>query len=196
MDLAPFLSQAWNTLAHALADAAIAADLDLHPATLAKTVKRRCVAELRRLETLIRRLIFLMALSVELQPIAPREGRNYFREEDTNPAPRKRSFRIAPAASVAFRGSIEGVSGGLQPGPVNAAPVIARWTQLAHVWQQRDRRARLLARTLQRWQAKGEPKPYVLPMTRLHRFTPELGLIASALPMLINKALQDWPDTG
>ena len=189
MDLAPFLSQAWNTLAHALADAAIAADLDLHPATLAKTVKRRCLAELRRLETLIRRLIFLMALSVELQPIVPREGRNYFREEDTTPAPRKRSFRIAPAASGAFRGSVEGVSGGLQPGPVDAAPVIARWSQLAHVWQQRDRRAKLLARTLQRWQAKGEPKPYVLPMARLHRFSPELGLIASALPMLINKAL-------
>ena len=133
---------------------------------------------------------------MELQPIAPRDGRNYFREEGTTPTPRKRSFRIAPAASVAFRGSIEGVSGGLQPGPVDAAPVIARWTQLAHVWQQRERRAKLLARTLQRWQAKGEPKPYVLPMPRTYRLSPELGLIASALPMLINKALQRWPDTG
>ena len=196
MDLAPFLNQAWNTLAHALADAAIAADLDLQPATLAKSVKRRCLAELRRLETLIRRLIFLMALSVELAPILPREGRNYFREEDAVPSPRKRSFRIASAASGAFRGSVEGVSGGLQPGPVDAAPVIARWTQLTRVWQSRERRAKLLARTLQRWQVKGEPKPYVLPMARLHRFSPELGLIASALPMLINKALIRWPDTG
>ncbi|MEZ5946800.1 MAG: hypothetical protein R3C04_08120 [Hyphomonas sp.] len=53
-----------------------------------------------------------------------------------------------------------------------------------------------LARTIRRWQAAGEPKPHVAPLDGRHRLPVDLGLIATALTGLLNKALGDWPDTG
>ena len=60
----------------------------------------------------------------------------------------------------------------------------------------RERRAKLLARTLQRWKAKGERRPYVPPLTYRHRLPAQLGLIAGALTVQLNAAFEDWPDTG
>jgi hypothetical protein len=83
-----------------------------------------------------------------------------------------------------------------QPGLVDAAPVLARWTALLHVFKTHRRRARSLARTLARWQAAGEAKPVILPMANVQRLSPALGLVANALPMLISQGLKKWPDTG
>ena len=58
------------------------------------------------------------------------------------------------------------------------------------------RRAACLARTLQRWQAAGEPRPHAAPMAGTRRMPAALGLIAEALPLLLNEALRRWPDTG
>lgn len=195
MDYMAFIAQAWKTVAYALANTGVDADLDRHPATLSQRARRRCMAELRRLAVLVRRLIFLMALSVELGPLASREERNYFREEEAA-APRKRSFRVAPAMFGPFPEALRRVAGLSRAGPVDAAPVIARWTALLDALKHHKRRAKCLARTLRRWQAQGEPKPCAPPMVRTYRLSPELGLIANALPMLIDRALQGWPDTG
>lgn len=196
MDVAAFIIQAWKMLAYALAEAGMDADLDLRPATLSKGARRRCMAELRRLAVLIRRLIFLIALSVEVKPVAPQEGRNYFREEVADPARGRQSFCIVPAACGPFPEILRSVPGVSQGAAVDAAPVIARWRALLDALKFRERRAKNLARTLLRWQAQGEPRPWVAPMARTYRFSPELGLVASALPMLLNRALLRWPDTG
>ncbi|MCA8898377.1 MAG: hypothetical protein KDA39_06605, partial [Hyphomonas sp.] len=164
--------------------------------TIAKKVKRRLTSELRRLAVLLRRLIFLMALSMEFAPAASREGRNWFRPDDTTPKARRLIFRLAPAPSGPFPDSLRPVAHIPQPGPVDAAPVTARWHAMLDVLKHARRRATRLARTLQRWQATGVAKPYVLPMARTHRLTPELGLIAGAFTLLINQALTRWPDTG
>jgi hypothetical protein len=65
------LTHAWKTLARAIAETAVNADLFKAPETVPKTVKRRVLAELKRLGVLLRRLIFLMALWVELAPVTP-----------------------------------------------------------------------------------------------------------------------------
>ena len=191
-----FLRQSWHTLAHALAEAGVIAGLHASPATIAKKVKRRLASELRRLAVLLRRLIFLMALSMELAPSMPREGRNWFRPEDTRPKARRLFFRLAPAPSGPFPDSLRPMQHIPQPGPVDAAPVTARWQAMLDVLKHARRRATRLARNIQRWQAAGVAKPYVLPMARTHRLKPDLGLIAGAFTHLINQALARWPDTG
>ena len=197
-DYSDFLIHAWRNVARALVRAGVAAGLELRPAVLAKSAKRRCMAQLKQLTRLIRRLIFLMALGMEVAPPDVREGRNWFRDEDTKPAPGRRSLRIAPAPSGPLMASLWSASGPSRPeaGPVAAAPVLARWHLLIDALRHRERRAKCLARTLLRWQAAGDAKPYVPPMARMHRMPCELGLIAAALPMLLARAMQDWPDTG
>jgi hypothetical protein len=65
------LTHAWKTLAHAIAETGVNADLFKAPETAPKTVKRRVLAELKRLGVLLRLLIFLKALRVELAPVTP-----------------------------------------------------------------------------------------------------------------------------
>jgi len=79
---------------------------------------------------------------------------------------------------------------------VDAAPVIARLVALIRILKNPEPHARRLARTIQRWQAKGEARPHVVPMTGRHRLDPELGLVASLLPQLLNEALKGWADTS
>ena len=60
-----FLTHAYYTIARAVAEAGVNADLFKQPELISKTVKRRVSAELKRLAVLLRRLIFLMALQVK-----------------------------------------------------------------------------------------------------------------------------------
>lgn len=196
MDHAAFISQAFEAIARALAEVGVDANLHRRPVVISKSVKRRCLAELRRLTTLIRRLIFLMALSMELAPLTPREGRNYFRDEEVAPAPRRRGLRITPASPGAFPDNLQSLPVQRPAGPVNAAPVIARWWAMLNALKHHERRAKYLARTLQRWRARREPRPYVLTMAGSHRMPAALGLIAGALTVRLNAALQGWEDTG
>ena len=137
-----------------------------------------------------------MALSMDLAPAASREGRNYFRPEDTKPKARRLTFRLMPALSGPFPDSLRPVQRVPQPGPVDAAPITARWQAMLDVLKHARRRATRLARTIHRWQATGVARPYVRPMARTHRLKPDLGLIAGAFTHLINQALARWPDTG
>jgi len=194
MDQPAFIVQAWKTIARALAEAGVAADLDLKPATLLKCTRRQCMARLRQLAIMIRRLIFLMALSIEPAPLVSRPKGNYF---ETEKAPPKRclSFRITPDVSGVFPGSVRAYSGH-HPGPVPAAPVIAKWSALLLALKHCERRAARLARTLQRWRTEDVAKPYVPPMRHTHRLPREPGLLAGALTLQLTLALTGWPDTG
>jgi uncharacterized protein involved in cysteine biosynthesis len=71
-DLTDFITHAFKTIARAVAEAGVNADLFKAPELIQKTLKRRVSAELKRLAVLLRRLIFLMALQVELAPVKPR----------------------------------------------------------------------------------------------------------------------------
>lgn len=80
-------------------------------------------------------------------------------------------------------------------GPVPAAPFLARVSALYKVLEAPERYAKRLAPSLARQQEGGDPRPVALPMASAYRLRPELGLIATALPGLLNFALEKWDNS-
>jgi hypothetical protein len=93
-----FFSQAYYTIARAIAEAGVNVDLFKTPQTIAKSVNRRVRAELKRLAVLLRRLIFLAALQMDLAPLTPRIGSNYY-EPKKEDAEYRYVFTMVPAPS-------------------------------------------------------------------------------------------------
>ena len=195
-DHTAILTQGLRAARLALSDIAAKANLHLKPDVLTRSLRRRCLAQFRQLATFLRRLIFLMALSVDLPPPAP----------SPEAAPRKRSgtsigaaaaaFRLAPVTSGVFPESVRCPSGVPAPGPVAAAPVLARWAALARVLEDPAAHAERLARTIRRWRVAGEPPPMILPQPRLHRLGADLALVAGLMPGLLTAALAEAWDTS
>jgi len=200
-DHTAFLEQGIRAALYALADTASRANLHLKPAAITRTVKRRCVAEMKVIAVLVRRLIMLMALSIQLSPLKPRAPKTPAPRiegvEDVTASfgPQPSGFSLAPPKAGPPIGCLNGTY--LVPArSVDAAPVIARLVALIRILKDPEPHAKRLARTIQRWQAKGEARPYVMPMARRNRLDPELGLVASLLPQLLNQALKGWADTS
>ena len=59
-------------------------------------MKRRVSADLKRLDVLLRRLTFLMALRVGLAPLVLRPASNYFEKSEGEPEARKAFFSVLP----------------------------------------------------------------------------------------------------
>ncbi|MBD3771925.1 MAG: hypothetical protein IE925_17515, partial [Rhodobacterales bacterium] len=59
-----------------------------------------------------------------------------------------------------------------------------------------QRRAKCLARTLQRQRAEGEPKPYIVPIPNTQSMPAALGLVSGGLTVQLIEALKDWPDSS
>jgi hypothetical protein len=171
-DLTVFLLHAFRTIARAVAETGVNAGLFRHPELISKTVKRRVLAELKRLGILLRRLIFLMALQVELAPLTPRPASNYFEKSEGDPKPRKAFFSVLP---------------------VPAAPLIARWEAMLDTLRYRQRRAKCLARTIQRWKVDGEARPFIAPIPKTHTMPAALGIVSGGLTVQLTQALRDWP---
>ncbi|MEZ5947610.1 MAG: hypothetical protein R3C04_12310 [Hyphomonas sp.] len=190
-----FLAHAVRVLDDALVAAVGRARLHLNPDFLARGVAQRLARQMRELAVMIRRLIFLIALEVELAPVVPRAPGG---DADTRKAhrPECRGFSLVPAPSGALPECFRSFTGARATGPVPAARLFLRWIDLTRVLRAPEAYAKRLAITIRRWRATGEPKPHVAPMAGRHRFAPDLGLIAAALPGLLAKALGDWPDTG
>jgi hypothetical protein len=91
-----FFSQAFYTIARAIAEAGVNVDLFKNPQTIAKSVNRRVRAELKRLAVLLRRLIFLEALQMDLAPLVPRVGSNYYEPKKPD-AEYRYVFTMVPA---------------------------------------------------------------------------------------------------
>ncbi|WP_155840112.1 hypothetical protein, partial [Hyphomonas jannaschiana] len=117
---------------------------------ISKTVKRRVSAELKRLAVLLRRLIFLMALQVELAPLVPRPVSNYFEKAEGEAKPRKAFFSVLPTPASEAPDFLHGPITVPMRGAVPAAPLIARWEAMLDTLKYRQRRAKCLARTIQR----------------------------------------------
>jgi hypothetical protein len=175
-----FFSQAFYTIARAIAEAGVNVDLFKNPQTIAKSVNRRVLAELKWLAVLLRRLIFLEALQMELVPLLPRTGSNYYepRKED---AEYRYVFTMVPAPSRPCPHIMRGPVTVPGRGPVPAAPLIARWQAMLDTLKHHKLRAKCLARTIQRWQAAGEARPHVPPIPRSH---------------CMSAALKRWPDSS
>jgi outer membrane protein len=79
-------------VARAVAEAGVNADLFKQPELISKTLKHRVSAELKRLAVLLRRLIFLMALQVELAPVCRAWAATISRRVRANRKRARRSF--------------------------------------------------------------------------------------------------------
>ena len=178
----------------------------LRPLTLRRSLKQKAMGRLKQIEVIVRRLLTLMALALalELAPVRPRtrltpatptplpEGT----EIVTFPAPYRFALsgrvqpEVDPDASVLFPGCVPA------SGPVPAAPFLARVSALYRVLENPEVHAKRLARSLDRQRKRGDPKPVALPMASAYRLRPELGLIATALPGLLNAALEKWDNSS
>ena len=176
----------------------------LRPLTLRRSLKRRASGRLKQIEVIVRRLLTLMALALTLPAVRPRtcltpatptplpEGT----ETITFPAPYRFALsgrvqpEVDPDASGLFPGSVR--ASGLVP----AAPFLARVSALYKVLEAPELYAKRLARSLERQQKRGDPKPVALPMASAWRLRPELGAIATALPGLLNAALETWDNSS
>ncbi len=194
-DRTDFFSQAFYTIARAIAEAGVNVDLFKNPQTIAQSVNRRVRAELKRLAVLLRRLIFLAALQMELTPLKPRVGSNYYEPKKTD-AEYRCTFTMVPAPSRPCPHFLEGPVTVPSRGPVPAAPLIARWNAMLDTLKHHKRRARCLARTIQRWQAAGEAKPHVPPIPHTHRMPAAVALVSGGLTVQLLEALKRWPDSS
>ena len=198
-DRTDFFSQAYYTIARAIAEAGVNVDLFKTPETIAVSVNRRVRAELKRLAVLLRRLIFLEALQMALVPLPPRVGNNYY-EPKKEDAEYRYVFSMVPAPSRPcphfMKGPVTVPMRGPMRGPVLAAPLIARWQAMLDTLKHHKRRAKCLARTIQRWQAAGEARPHVPPIPRSHRMPAALALVSGGLTVQLIEALKRWPDSS
>ncbi|MEO1963951.1 hypothetical protein [Hyphomonas sp.] len=193
-DRTVFLLHAFRTIARAVAETGVNAGLFKHPELISKTLKRRVSAELKRLGVLLRRLIFLMALQVELAPLVPRPVSNYFEKTEGEAKPRKPFFSVLPVPSGPAPDFLHGPIIVPTRAPVPAAPLIARWEAMLDTLRYRQRRAKCLARTIQRWKAAGEARPFIAPIPKTHAMPAALGLVSGGLTVQLIEALKDWPD--
>lgn len=81
----------------------------------------------------------------------------------------------------------------LTRGPVPAASLIARWEAMLDTLKYRQRRAKCLARTIQRWKAAGEFRPFITPIPKTLTMPAALGIVSGGLTVQLVEALKDWP---
>ena len=203
-----FLEHGFEQARRALVDIRGRAGLHLAPRTITKSLRARTLSRLKALEVIVRRLIVCLAAHLVVGPFRPPlprpagaalavpEGVEDVTESFRALSPQY-NFRLVPArcalatdwlAADAGKGRLAPV-----PGPLPAAPLIARLNALHAILQAPEAAAVRMARALQQMQAREEPRPLCLPQTGSYRLGAELGIVAAALPGLIAAALSGWP---
>lgn len=197
-----FLTHGLERVRSDLVDLFGATKLHLKPETVTRSLSARVRARLKMLETLLRRLILLLAMTLTPAPAKPGTPRAQASVPDgvedvtASFLAGRRIYRFA------LMGRPLGVSGVFPDmarspsGPVPAAPLLARIAALYRVLKKPEAAALRLARQIRRMKARGEARPYCLPMAGRHRLPRELALLAGALRTHVNQALAGWDDTG
>jgi hypothetical protein len=200
-DQATLLEQGFADLRIDLLDTLGEANLHLRPETITRTLHARVLAKLKVIETLLRRLILLLAMTLDLAPVRPRAVRPAAPlpegVEDATASfrahlpPQYRMALMPPPAGLP--GDLGGLKSARQSGPVLAMPLIRRAAVLLKIMKQPDAAARRMARLIERMKNRGDTRPYCLPLADRHRLRPELALLAGAVRLQVNAALADWP---
>ena len=199
-DFSGFIGDGIKAVRDALDTAAARVNLHLHPDTLTRAAARRLKRTLGVLETVLRRLLVLMAAEIELAPLAPRTPSAAKRPDaaTTPPQPARRGFALMPVLRYdAVR--LEDLKDRARPrhqGAANATPLRHRCDTLRRLLENPYPAAKRMARLLARLKRAGAAKPVVLPQTGLSRLKPDLALTASILPERVGDALAGWYDTS
>ncbi|MEO1476383.1 MAG: hypothetical protein AAFS13_08365, partial [Pseudomonadota bacterium] len=165
---------------------------------------RKASTRLKALETLVRRLIMLLALEVEWEPKAPRAVQ-------TKPDPHKIPETIDGVETVEFPNARQrGLS--LMPRiidiserldvshlPRRSTPIhistkrfARRIVALQKVLEAPEAHAKRLARHLSKLQKSKEPAPVLIPLAIPNGLAPEIGLLSGGLAMRLGDALEVW----
>ena len=207
-----FIEAGLAALRDALETAAERAGLILRRYRITRTAARAFRAKVRQLETVLRRLVVLMAAEIQTAPHPePVEGpakagtssSETAPSQDTRAHPERsrrtgtRGFILIPNSHYdpekfeALRALPRGA-----PKPVDETPLVHRYDTLRALIENPHALARRMARHLARWRAAGDSKPHCPAQPGLHRLSAELGAIASLLPLAVNDSLRDWYDSG
>ena len=216
--MAAFIEQGLKAAQGAVLDVRAQAGLHLEPDSVSRRVRARVRGRLKVIETIVRRLIILMAAALDLPPLpqaspgqtgaaasAPRPaladtvedvtdtfGTSYGPVHRLNLTGRRTDGLMDWQDAFAGKGAAQT----LVAGPVPAAPLIAHIIALQRLLKDPAPTARRLARHLAQMKARQEPRPVCPPSTGNFRLGAELGSVASALPGLVSRAVADWPDTS
>ena len=192
--LSGFMREGFAAVRDALDDAVARANLHLRPETITKAAARRVRATLKLLETLLRRLLVLMAAELTLDPVRERGDR----EHAPNPRKRQRGFVLMPVwrSDLLRLEGLETGYPGLSRNHTGTSLLLDRVSRLRALIENPHTAAKRMARMLARLKREGALRPMALPQTGLHRQRPELGLVASILPQMIGEALSGWYDTS
>lgn len=189
----------------ALIDLIARDNLHLRPEKMPRTRRARANGRLKQIEQIVRRLLFLMALNLHIVFAPPRkrapapdlpEGV----ELVTFPGAADHRFALLPRPARPFPAGqatdILQTGAGLS-GPVPTAKLLARIRAVYRVLKSPDSAAKRLARAIQRLKARGEPRPLAGHARSAFRLSPELGALSTALPGLLNAALEaTWEESG
>lgn len=196
--LAGFIEEGFSTVRDAVVETMDRLSVDFRP-TLTQAVARYARRQIKLVETLLRRLLVLLA--AELGPLAPVKPSTPDAPTGTGAAVResKRSlFQLVPSLSTEGPG-FDDLRGGAHPatGPdTDAAPLLHRLGLLLQHLDNPVPLARRMARILNRVKAAGEPRPFMMPLQGLVRVPHPVALLAQALPVRGNDVLRRWFNTS
>ena len=180
----------------ALEDAVARAGLHLKPTTLALSTLRRARRTVKLVETVLRRLILLIAASLDLPDVTPRKSADADRKR-THVA-RPRGFVLVPPLG----GDVSRLEGlerhrRLPERDRNATgTLLERLETLFRLLDDPSQAARRMARIIARLKAQRVMKPVVPPQVGLFRERADFSLVAEALPGRVNRALEGWYDSS
>jgi|GEM_PF-1722470 len=217
-DTSSFVAAGLRALREEMADLDFMAGLSSGEGGLGRQLYAHLRARLILIETLLRRLLVLMAASIEVSvkmPVIPEAAKplSGTSSNQTAPAqptptpskpkhPRRRGFpylprlreRTPPGSDVFALLSAE--CSGPQAVFRSKTPLVHRYCTIMGVLRHPERAARRMAFTLARLRAAGAPRPLCLTPLNLKRAGEEISLIAATLPERVARALVGWYDTG
>lgn len=202
----PFVDLGLSEVRIAVAEVVAMTDLQLGVRKITRSLAQRAGARLRMLETIVRRLIMLLALSLKLEASPPRPARKTAAAGPLAGLPEGTQLAVFPRAAVrrlallprkqAFTGSGPFPDSLRTSGPVFSDKLRDRVIALQRILAAPEAHAIRLARHLRRIRAAGEPKPYVAPMASAYRLRPELGALSVILPEQLNAAFELWDNSS
>ena len=209
-DTSSFVAAGLRALREEMADLDFMAGLSSGEGGLGRRLYAQLRARLILIETLLRRLLILMAASINIPIIPAKAGTSDSQTAPSRPTatpshpknPRRRGFPFlprlrerTPSGSEVFA-LLSAEHSGPRAAFRSKTPLVHRYCTIMDVLRRPDRAARRMAFTLARLRAAGAPRPLCLTPLNLKRVSEEISLIAATLPERVARALVGWYDTG
>ncbi|MEO1476390.1 MAG: hypothetical protein AAFS13_08400, partial [Pseudomonadota bacterium] len=165
---------------------------------------RRASTRLKALETLVRRLIMLLALEVEWKPVTPRPVQSKPKpnkipetidcvEITEFPQARQRGLSLMPRIiDISERPDFSHLPRRGTPIHVSTKRFARRIVALQKVLEAPEAHAKRLARHLSKLRKSKEQAPVLIPLAIPNGLAPEIGLLSGGLAMRLGSAFKAW----